>query len=242
MNYDNMHALKTKLGTYDAGVLLDAAVGRGDFLKFAVKSFRSWKSAAGIDNDPEALEIAAKELNGIPVILILGSVLSMPFINHYFDTVTLSNTIHHIEDLDSLFSEVHRVCKSHGVIIINEMINESHSEMQENYMLYHRFVADIDNQSGRYHHEPFTLKDLLSIIKSSESQMLDYFVHAENTDNTLISIEIEAMSERLNKKIALLRGTDYYYFFENKASDLIARLAKTGIQKPKHVTFVLQSI
>ena len=59
MNYDNMlYRSKSRLGSYDAGSLLDIAVGRGDFLKFALGSFRTWQRAAGIDIDPEALQIA----------------------------------------------------------------------------------------------------------------------------------------------------------------------------------------
>ena len=66
MNYENMLTLKSRIGNYDAGSLLDIAVGRGDFLKFALGSFRSWQSAAGIDIDPESLQIADKEFSEIP--------------------------------------------------------------------------------------------------------------------------------------------------------------------------------
>ena len=167
MNYDNMHTLKKRLGNYDAGSLLDIAVGRGDFLKFALSSFRTWKSAAGIDIDPDSLQIAHQSLENSSVILVNGSALAMPFLTEYFDTITMSNALHHIEDLESLFTETIRVCKSNGLIVINEMLNENHSRLQEPYMLYHRFIAEVDNQLGRYHREPFTLKELLAMVKNS---------------------------------------------------------------------------
>jgi ubiquinone/menaquinone biosynthesis C-methylase UbiE len=240
MNYEKMLTLKSKLGHFDAGVLLDVAVGRGDFLQFVLDSFQSWQSVAGIDNDPESLEIATCVFAGTPVILVLGSVLTMPFTNQYFDTITMSNTLHHIEALPSLFSEIRRVSKPKSNIIINEMLNESFSEIQETYMLYHRLVADIDNQRGLYHHEPFSLKELMTLIKASNFKILDYFVHSEITEDAMDSTEIEAVSQRLNRKVARLHGTDYYYFFENKAREVINRLQKTGIYRPRHVTFILQ--
>ena len=79
MNYENMLVLKKKIGSFDAGSWLDVAVGRGDFLKFAMGSFKSWNSVAGIDNDPESLELAKHEFANTPVILVMASALSMPF-------------------------------------------------------------------------------------------------------------------------------------------------------------------
>jgi len=122
------------------------------------------------------------------------------------------------------------------------MLNESFSKIQESYMLYHRFISDVDNQQGHYHREPYTLKDLLSIIKTSDIQMVDYFIHSEISGDTMNNAEIEAMSDRLKKKVALLRGTDYYYFFENKAQEIINRFKITGIYRPRHVTFIMQTL
>jgi len=240
MNYNNMHTLKCRLGNYDAGSLLDIGVGRGDFLKFAIHSFRTWRSAAGIDIDPQALRIATKEFSNTPVILIQGSALHMPFTDRYFDTVTMSNALHHIENLPPLFTETSRVCNFRGLIVLNEMLNESHSQLQETYMLYHRLSADVDNQLGHFHREPFTLKELLSVIKTSGFDMVEYFIHEETTGDYLDRDEIVAMSERLRLKVQLLKGTDYYYFYDNKAREIINRLAGTGVQRPRHIAFFLR--
>jgi SAM-dependent methyltransferase len=241
MNYENMLDLKGRIGNYHAGSFLDVAVGRGEFLKFALESFNSWKSAAGIDDDPEILEIAKTTLVETPVILIKASALSMPFTNGYFDTITMSNTLHHIQTLPGLFTETARVVRPNGLVIINEMLDESLTEMQETYMLYHHFIADIDNQQGRFHREPFTLKELLSIIKTSPFQLDEYFIHAEVAADLMNLNETEAMSERLRKKVSLLKGTDYYYFYENKAQEIINRFKKTGIQRPRHVAFIMKA-
>lgn len=241
MNYENMLTLRSKISSFDAGSLLDVAVGRGEFLKFAMGAFRTWQSAAGIDFDPELLNTARKEFAGSPVILIFSSALTMPFIDHCFDTITMSNAMHHIEALQPLFAEFNRVCKSQGLIIVNEMLNEGFSEMQETYMLYHRLIAEMDNQLGQYHREPYTLKETTGLIKASGLLLQDQFVHTENTGDAMNANEIQAMSERLKNKVALLRGTDYYYFYGNKARDVISRFNKTGIHRPKHVTYILKN-
>lgn len=240
MNYENMLTLKERLGKYDAGVWLDVATGRGDFLKFALDSFGSWKCAAGIDNDAESLAQAKDQLSRSNVILVLASALNMPFTDGYFDTVVMSNALHHIEDLSALFSETCRVCRKNGLIIINEMLNENNSAFDENYMLYHRLVSDIDNQFGRYHRETYTLKEMLSLISSANFQLVDYFVHAESTGHVMNMEEVEAVSNRLKMKISQLKGSDYYYFYENKAREVINILMKSGIYRPRHATFILQ--
>ncbi len=240
MNYENMLTLKERISGFDAGSLLDVGVGRGEFLKFALGSFHSWKKAAGIDIDQESLRTAINAFDNTPVILVLGSALSMPFTDKYFDTVTLSNALHHIENLPALLSETVRVCKSKGRVIINEMINENTTGLQETYMLYHKFIADIDNHRGVYHRETYTLKEIQSLIKIHDFQQLDCFVHAEVAGDAMDSAEIDAISDRLNKKVQQLRGSDYYYFYENKAREIINHFIKTGIHRPRHVTLILQ--
>jgi len=239
MNYENMLTLKNRIGKYDAGSWLDVATGRGDFLKFALGSFHSWNSIAGIDNDPEPLLMAKEQLTDTPVILVMGSALEMPFTNGYFDTVTMSNALHHIENLPRLFSETARVCRKKGLVIINEMLNEDNTAFGETYMLYHRLISDIDNQHGRYHRDTYTLKEMLSLVDTEHFQLADYFVHAEVADNVMNQEEIEAISERLRKKVALLKGSDYYYFFENKAREVINIFFKNGIHRPRHATFLI---
>jgi ubiquinone/menaquinone biosynthesis C-methylase UbiE len=130
MNYENMLSLKSKIGKYDAGSLLDLAVGRGEFLKFALSSFRSWQSAAGIDTDPESLRTAKTEFAGSPVILVLGSALAMPFTDHYFDTITMSNAFASYREAAIIVQETERVSKEHG-LIINEMLNENLPDIRD---------------------------------------------------------------------------------------------------------------
>jgi ubiquinone/menaquinone biosynthesis C-methylase UbiE len=241
MNYDNMLTLKSRLGHINAETLLDVGVGRGEFLRFALKSFHSWKRVVGIDTDTESLQAAKNEFRDSPVILILDSALSMPFTHGYFDTITMSNILHHIENIPSLFNEVTRVCKSKGMVIINEMLNENYAELQESYLLYHKFVTDLDNHLGCYHRETYTLKEILSLIKPHSFQLLDYFIHSEESGDTMDQTEIEAMSDRLRKKVAGLKGSDYYYFYENKSREIINRFIKTGIHRPRHATFFLET-
>src|SRR5512133_37281 len=242
MNYEKMLTLKDRISNIEAGAFLDVAVGRGDFLKFALDSFHSWKSAAGIDNDHEQLIQSQQLFAGTPVVLVLASALSMPFTDGYFDTITLSNALHHIDNLPTLFTEIARVCRHKGQVIINEMLNENNTAIDQNYMLYHKLISDIDIHQGHYHRETYTLKELSAMISIPQFQMTDYFIHSETSGDKMDTKEIDAIAERLKRKVATLKGSDYYYFYENKAREVINIFLKKGIHRPRHVTFLLQVI
>jgi len=111
MNYDNMLQLRNRLSHINAGRLLDVASGKGDFLDFSIHSFKSYICAAGIDINPGLIETASERFNLYPVIMLSGSALKMPFADKSFDTVAISNSLHHIENTSQLFKEIIRVSR-----------------------------------------------------------------------------------------------------------------------------------
>ena len=236
-----METLRSRLGSYDAGLLLDVAVGRGEFLKFALQSFKTFVGAAGIDVSADMLFIAKEALGHLPVTLVTGSALSMPFPDHAFDTVTMSNSLHHMEDLDQLFVEMMRVCRVNGLIVINEMVSDEYSSLQENHMLYHNLIAEIDKQMGHYHRNIYSKKELLGIIREKDFKILERFMHEEKAGDLIRQEDVDQLVQSLSRRIDMLHNTDHYYFYENKARDIIDRLKKQGFHKPKPLTVVLRT-
>jgi hypothetical protein len=82
----------------------------------------------------------------------------------------------------------------------------------------------------------------MAIIRQSGLQLVESFIHEEVTGNMLNRDEIAVFEERLKRKILLLRGTDYYYFYENKAREIVNRLNNTGVHRPRHITFFLKPV
>ena len=109
-------------------------------------------------------------------------------------------------------------------------------------MLYHHFIADIDNQQGIYHREPYTEKEVGAIIKSTGLHVKNFFIHAETGSNHVNRKEIKAMTDRIKKKVFMIRGSDHYYFYKDKSSEVIKRLQKNGVHLPRHLTYVLRPV
>lgn len=240
MNYDKMNVLGTRLGNYDAGMVLDVAVGRGEFLQFILQSFRTWKGAAGIDINPDSLKIAREKLGDLPVTLVVGSALDMPFPDHAFDTLTISNSLHHMEDLKGLLNEIKRVCRESGLVVINEMVNDQVTSMRENHMLYHNLIAEIDNQLGHYHRRIFSKEELEAIIYESDFEIVDHFIHEEKADKNTSREDVDQLVSSLNRRMEMLRNSEHYYFYENKISEITGRLREKGFHKPKQLVFFLK--
>jgi ubiquinone/menaquinone biosynthesis C-methylase UbiE len=242
MIYDNMIELRSRLLKINAGTVLDVACGKGDFLKFALRSFNSYRMAVGIDADTESLLKARQNLYEYPVSFVFGSALSMPFLEESYTTVTLSNALHHIEDHGTLFTEMIRVCRPDGIVIVNEMISDSASEYQESHILYHHYISELDNLLGHYHRETYSEKELLNLVKEYNLKVSDSFVHEDCSKDYLNPDEINRMADQMNQKVSLLKNTDSYYFYLNKARDIEKKIRKTGVHRPKHMTFMIKPV
>jgi ubiquinone/menaquinone biosynthesis C-methylase UbiE len=242
MIYDNMMELRSRLLKINAGTVLDVACGKGEFLKFALRSFNSYRMAVGIDPDYDSLVLARQNLSDYPASFVMGSALSMPFLDDSFTTVTLSNSIHHIKEHNKLFAEMQRICRADGIILINEMISDSLSEVQETHKLYHHFIAELDNLLGHYHRETYSEKELRQIFKENNLNITEYFVHEDSAKDHLNAEEINRMIKRLNEKVMLLKNNDSYYFYLNKARDIEKKIRKTGIHRPRHAALVIKPV
>jgi len=90
------------------GNLLDIGAGTGDFLAYAKQ--KGWNTM-GTEPNAKARERARDK--GIP---LLGDTASLP--DASFDVVTLWHVLEHVADLDRQLSELKRICKPNGWIVV----------------------------------------------------------------------------------------------------------------------------
>jgi len=101
---------------YDVGTrdLLDIGCGVGKLLSI-LRERSALQHAVGIDVAPGTEEILGKAgFEGLT--LDAGSLF--PFPDHSFDTVTCGEVIEHVFDVDMLLSEIHRVLRPGGMLIL----------------------------------------------------------------------------------------------------------------------------
>jgi len=97
-----------KLNKYLSGNILEVGCGIGGFLSFN-------KSVTGVDINSELVEICKnKKLNAH-----LMDFDILPFKTNLFDSVLLDNVLEHIENPIKIITEIHRVLKRNGLILIS---------------------------------------------------------------------------------------------------------------------------
>lgn len=126
-------------------LLLDVACGTGDF------SIAAWKAGVkrviGVDISENMVEIGCKKIRekGLDehITLTTGDSESLEFKDHYFDLVTVAFGVRNFEHLEIGLSEMQRVLKPGGKVVILEFSMPEHFPMKQLYKLYFRHVLPV---------------------------------------------------------------------------------------------------
>jgi len=99
--------LYPKLCRYLKGKALDVGCGIGDMVRLR-------PNTVGVDVNPKSVEFCANK--GLEVVQMQPDVL--PFESESFDSVNLDNVLEHLVDPTKLISEIHRVLRPGGVLLV----------------------------------------------------------------------------------------------------------------------------
>lgn len=98
--------------------VLDIGCGDGFYLHL-MSALIPKSSLSGLDNDANALNSAKRNLKGRQIVLKKGSIYKLPFKDRSFDVVIVSEVMEHLEDENKAISEIFRVLKSSGTVLIS---------------------------------------------------------------------------------------------------------------------------
>ena len=109
INIINLFAAELPL---DGKTILDFGCGTGNFT-YAIKNLTT-ADIYGVDSSAGMRDKALKK--GLDI--RIGNHISIPFDDGYFDFIYMTDVIHHVPDLNIMFSEFCRVLKPNGFICI----------------------------------------------------------------------------------------------------------------------------
>ncbi len=193
-----------KLSHLDAGKVLDAATGRGDFINVIKQNFKSYEQIIGVDSSDAAVKQAQKSFPENDIELYKMNLEKLSFADSYFDTVCISNSLHHIEHKDIVFAELLRVLKKNGLLIVVEMYKDGKQTLaQQTHIAMHHWFARIDTLNNVYHWETFKREDLLNLIENLPLKNIsveDFYIPVDNpTDPKSIEPMIKNVQEWIKK-------------------------------------------
>jgi SAM-dependent methyltransferase len=89
----------------------------------------------------------------------------MTFDDASFDTVSISNSLHHMPDITRTLGEMLLVVRPGGCLIVSEMYRDGQTDAQMTHVLLHDWWAAIDARLGTFHRPTFTRAALVSLLE-----------------------------------------------------------------------------
>ena len=160
-------------------LLLDVACGTGDFSIAANKA--GVKKVIGVDISENMVAVGCKKVRerGLEqqIELMAGDSENLEFPDGHFDAVTVAFGVRNFEHLEKGLTEMQRVLKPDGKVIILEFSMPEHFPMKQLYKFYFRYILPwigglISGNKGAYTYLPESVmkfpqgKQFLSILES----------------------------------------------------------------------------
>ena len=124
--------------------ILDVATGTGDFALTAYKMLRPNK-IVGIDISEGMLDIGRKKISDAnlqdKIKLLHGDSEDMKFADNSFDAVTVAFGVRNFENLQKGLSEIRRVLKPGGTLVVLECTKPSAPVIKQLYNFYMKYIT-----------------------------------------------------------------------------------------------------
>lgn len=234
-----MDVLKKKLCGISGGRILDVAAGKGSFTKIMIDSFKDYSKVIAIDNcDASRLYDAQSRFDTENVSFIKMNAEKLEFDDGFFDTVAISNSLHHMKDLDKVLEEMMRVLKPGGMFLINEMIRDGQTEPQLTHVLMHHWWASIDTRRGISHNETYRRQEIIDIANSLGFISMEVLEHIESVPNPKDPEEIQYMNKVIDEYCEKAKGLQDCEELILQGEGFKARLNDLGISSATQVIVI----
>ncbi len=133
------------LKRHNPGLILDVATGTGDF---AIESLKlSPQKVTGIDISNGMLDVGRKKILEMghkdQIELIEGDSENIPFEDNIFDAVIVAFGVRNFENLDTGLSEMYRVLRKGGMVVILEFSKPHTFPFKQLYNFYFRAILPL---------------------------------------------------------------------------------------------------
>ena len=133
--------LKTKNPTN----ILDIATGTGDLAIELTKT--NAKKIIGLDISKGMLEVGIKKIKNKKldqtIEMVIGDSEDLKYNDNFFDAITVSFGVRNFESLNSGLSEILRVLKPNGTLVVLETSNPTKFPFKQLYKFYSKFVLPL---------------------------------------------------------------------------------------------------
>ncbi len=218
-----------KLSVIDAGIALDAATGRGEFINTIRQYFRSYNQIVGIDISDKAVQYAQKLYPENNIEIYRMDLESLDFEDAHFDTVCMVNSLHHLENPAAVLAELLRVLKPGGLLLLSEMYRDGEqSEAQRTHIIMHHWIAQIDQRMGVSHRETYTKQEILDLVSPLPCKNMDVEDFYFPVDNPKEAKNCENLLKNCKDTFKRLENMDESQDLLLEGQNIMARINEVG--------------
>ena len=217
--------------------ILDIATGKGQFIKVLIDIFPE-ANFTGIDPDEESLNLAKESFQNKEVQFFQMGAEKLNFEDNTFDLVSISNGLHHLPQLETSLSEMKRVLKPNGHLIISELVSDHLRPAQENQKFYHHLKSYTDRITGNFHHETWEKQEIIEMIQKNGIQTELVFDYFDGKNFITETEDVDFWVNRLKGHIEILKGQPIYQELLPKVDEFRKRIEKDGMEHATNVVVV----
>ena len=162
-----MDKLRQELSSLHIEKALDIATRDGAFAKEMYAGFGSCREITALDRSDKMFEKGREKCAGMPVNFVIGDACHMDFEDNTFDVVAIGNSLHHIPDLAALLSEIKRVVKPGGLILLSEMYNDGQPKASLTHWILHDIDCTMHTNDGIYQHPTYSKSEILWLARNA---------------------------------------------------------------------------
>ncbi|MCB2299179.1 class I SAM-dependent methyltransferase [Clostridium tagluense] len=224
-----MEKIKGVLNNIYGGKVLDVGTGRGEFIDLLKENLKDYTEIIGIDMNDIALEKAKERFKDENIDFIKMDAENLKFENNTFDIVSLSNSIHHLPNMQKVLNEMKRVLKPGGYFLLQEMFCDNQNENQLTHVYFHHFNAEIQTLTGGYHNKTLKKQEILDIGNSLTLENLIYFECIYEEDNPMSDEKLKSMIKAVDESVYKTKNFPQYESYKKQGQIIKERLSNIGM-------------
>jgi len=237
-----MSAFEQALSSIDGGRVLDVATGHGGFVGILKNLLGSFLSIVGTDSDYEMLKVAQQQLANRSVPLIQSDGEHLALAEAFFDTITISASLHHLVSPHIVLAEMWRVLKPGGHFIVAELTCDGQTAAQQTTVYLHQWLAAVDESQNIAHFGTLPRQKILGLVGKQDLTIISTHDKIDTLSDPMDTALIARFDELIHKTQERIRADKLPERQKSKLIDrgreLKKRLRQVGSQPEPAVIIV----
>jgi ubiquinone/menaquinone biosynthesis C-methylase UbiE len=215
----------------DGGRVLDVATGEGGYINILQRYLRSYTSIIGVDTSSRVVRIAQNANQNPKFHFIQMDAEQLGFETGAFNTVNISASLHHLENVTRVLEEMKRVLKSGGKFILTEMHRDGMTEAQFNAVRIHHWAAAVDTNLGSLHDRTFAREEMLDFIDRLNLRNVTIRDFPNTDSDPMDEKAIQSIEGYLNRYIQRAQKATSSEILIQQVEELRRSLHEKGLQR-----------